>query len=621
MKWILISALLLLLAPFAAAQGTTVFNCGGSNGWSTATKPANGCGVQGEDSANPVPTTNFWCCDTGSDTTITNTSVLLVPANAPHDTWTFVYGQAVNDTAFTTTFTFDPDAGDLAFVINNFALDTEDQPWYAPWMFNAGAGSEAGFSQFAGGDNISPTNLFAVDFDWYQNLNADASGWTYSGVQIYQSSQSPEGNGGSEEGYLPLYPIDRVSTSPVPMASAQGSPSKDTFSATITYTGTVLTVNLFDVTAGGSCPGASCFTYTWYQPNIPGIAGQNTIVSPTDNVGEGYVGLTAGTNLGTGPAMYIYDWSFTSLSAAATPTASPSGGIYSGTQSVTLSDSSSGAIICYSTTGLPATNGSTGCAIGTLYTGTISVPSGETVYAVAGGAGYGDSPVTASAYKIGSTASQPTFNPSQGTYQGDQTVYLTAAQGSVICYNTTGSPATNGSTGCTTGTLYSAPITVSSNETIYAVAGGTGYGSDSAVGSAAYVVNPFAVYGGRAAANSPTFSPAPGAYSGTQTVTLSTTTPGAVICYEVASSPPQFLPQPNNGTAQLPPNGSDTNPATCNVGTAYTGPITVSSSETIYADTGTTFATPPSSVAEASYTINGPAPGAPTNVQAAVVPQ
>src|SRR5208283_2059117 len=120
--------------------------------------------------------------------------------------------------------------------------------------------------------------------------------------------------------------------------------------------------------------------------------------------------------------------------------------------------------------------------------------------------------------------------------QGDQYVILSAAQGGVICYNTTGSPATNGSTGCTTGTKYTGPVTVSSNETLYAIAGGTGF-TDSAVNSATYVINPFAGagpggYAGQAPVNAPQYSPAPGSYSGTQSVTLSDSTPGAYICYK-----------------------------------------------------------------------------------------
>jgi hypothetical protein len=58
----------------------------------------------------------------------------------------------------------------------------------------------------------------------------------------------------------------------------------------------------------------------------------------------------------------------------------------------------------------------------------------------------------------------------------------------VICYNTTGSPATNGTTGCTTGTLYSGAVSVSTSETLYAVSGGTGY-TDSLVGSATYTIS------------------------------------------------------------------------------------------------------------------------------------
>ena len=85
-------------------------------------------------------------------------------------------------------------------------------------------------------------------------------------------------------------------------------------------------------------------------------------------------------------------------------------------------------------------------------------------------------------------ASTPTFSPVAGSYGSTQTVTISASTGGVICYNTTGSPATNGTTGCTTGTLYSTTVSVSSTETLYAVAGGTGY-TDSAVGSAAYTIS------------------------------------------------------------------------------------------------------------------------------------
>jgi hypothetical protein len=82
----------------------------------------------------------------------------------------------------------------------------------------------------------------------------------------------------------------------------------------------------------------------------------------------------------------------------------------------------------------------------------------------------------------------PSFSPGTGTYTGTQSVTISATGGSVICYNTTGSPATNGSTGCTTGTLYTGAVSVSTSETLYAVSGGTGY-TDSSVGSAVYTIS------------------------------------------------------------------------------------------------------------------------------------
>jgi hypothetical protein len=93
-----------------------------------------------------------------------------------------------------------------------------------------------------------------------------------------------------------------------------------------------------------------------------------------------------------------------------------------------------------------------------------------------------------SSYSMTPQAATPTFSPVAGSYSGTQTVTISASTGGVICYNTTGSPATNGTTGCTTGTLYTGTVSVASTETLYAVAGGTGY-MDSAVGSAAYTIS------------------------------------------------------------------------------------------------------------------------------------
>src|SRR5246127_729843 len=89
---------------------------------------------------------------------------------------------------------------------------------------------------------------------------------------------------------------------------------------------------------------------------------------------------------------------------------------------------------------------------------------------------------------------------------------------------------TNGTTPSVSSTLYTAPITVSSSVTIEAIAAASGY-SNSPVASGAYVIS-----APRAAA--PTFSPAPGTYCATQSVTLADATPGASIYYTTNGTTP-----------------------------------------------------------------------------------
>ena len=85
------------------------------------------------------------------------------------------------------------------------------------------------------------------------------------------------------------------------------------------------------------------------------------------------------------------------------------------------------------------------------------------------------------------TLATPTFSPVAGTYTSTQTVTITSSGvGEAIYWNTTGSP-TSGST------LYTGPITVSASETVYAIAELATW-NNSAVGSAAYVINSATAY-------------------------------------------------------------------------------------------------------------------------------
>ena len=474
----------------------------------------------------------------------------------------------------------------VSFVITN----ATNNGGFNPPTFSSGAGCEAGFYQaFNSTPATPPNNILAMEFDSYSPLT-DTTSFTYSNVQLYQTTQSPCNPNDGGPNY---WTTNKISTSPVPLNSPAGTPNSfngDTFSATLTYDGTNLTLNMYDVTAGGSCPGTRCFTQTWSAMNIPSIVNGDTA----------YVGFTAASGGASDYNLYINSLVYTVNSAPASPslttytsqpymtgttptanpTYSPPAGTYSGTQNVTISTSTSGGYMCYALGAsppsiMPQPDNMGGCQSGTLYSGPVSISSTQTLYAVAGTV-YSSLPsnVIAGAYTIsgGTTpASTPTFSPVAGTYTGTQSVTLsTSSSGTIICYSTTGSPATNGSTGCATGTLYTGPVTVSSSETLYAVAGGTGH-ADSSVGSASYVIQGVSV-------STPTFSPAGGAYSSAQLVTIWKSTSGATIYYTT------------NGTT----------PTTSS--TAYTGPITVSTTETLQAMAVATGDTN-SAVASATYTI------------------
>lgn len=246
-------------------------------------------------------------------------------------------------------------------------------------------------------------------------------------------------------------------------------------------------------------------------------------------------------------------------STVATPTFSPAAGTYTSIQTVTISDSTSGATIYYTT------NGSTPTTSSTHYTSPITVSSSETVKAIGTKSGYTQSAVGSAAYTINLTVATPTFSPTAGTYTTVQTVTISdTTSGSTLYYTT------NGSTPTPSSTQYTSPITVSSSETVKAIGTESGY-TESAVGSAAYTIN--------LTVATPTFSPVAGTYTTAQTVTISDTTSGSAIYYTTNGSTPT--------TSSTP----------------YTSPITVSSTETVKA-IATASGYAESAVGSAAYTIN-----------------
>jgi hypothetical protein len=166
-----------------------------------------------------------------------------------------------------------------------------------------------------------------------------------------------------------------------------------------------------------------------------------------------------------------------SLGTVATPTFSPAAGSYSSAQTVTISDSTSGATIHYTT------DGSTPTASSTTYTAPITVSVSETVMAIAIKTGYTNSAVGSAVYTINLTVATPTLSPGTGSYSSAQTVTISdSTSGATIHYTTDGSTPTASST------TYSSPITVSTSETVNAIGVLSGY-TNSGVGSAIYTIS------------------------------------------------------------------------------------------------------------------------------------
>ena len=161
----------------------------------------------------------------------------------------------------------------------------------------------------------------------------------------------------------------------------------------------------------------------------------------------------------------------------ATPTFSPGAGTYSSAQTVTISDSTSGATIHYTT------DGSTPTASSTTYTGPITVSSSETVKAIGVETGWTTSAVASATYTFNLTVATPTFSPGAGTYISTQMVIISdSTSGATIHYTMDGSTPTASST------TYTAPISVSASETVKAIGVLSGY-NNSAIGSAAYTIS------------------------------------------------------------------------------------------------------------------------------------
>lgn len=201
---------------------------------------------------------------------------------------------------------------------------------------------------------------------------------------------------------------------------------------------------------------------------------------------------------------------------AASPTVSVAAGTYESAQSVALSTTTAGSTIYYTTDGSTPTENSA------VYSQPIQVSNNTTIKAMAVNGAFDNSDVSSFEYHI--KAAVPTTTFVSDAYEEPQTVYLSCATpNAVIYYTSDGTVPTNEST------LYQNGVTVSTTQTLKAVAYAEGF-DPSPVFSLDVIIATERV-------GAVSFSVAAGTYNSNQTVTLSSPA-GTTIYYTTDGSTP-----------------------------------------------------------------------------------
>ena len=206
-----------------------------------------------------------------------------------------------------------------------------------------------------------------------------------------------------------------------------------------------------------------------------------------------------------------------------TPGLAPGGGTYSTPQSVVISDSLAGSDIHYTTNGVDPTQGDSTIASGN----SVSISSSTTLKVAAWRTGWTRSDVVTASYAF--QVATPTLTPAQGNYTGALPVTVaTATPGATLHYRLDGGEPTASDPTVDSGAV----VTISHSATLKVVGSRAGWG-DSVTASGTYWIS-------LGTASTPSLSPPPGTFTSAQTVTISTTTSGAVIRYTTDGTDPGF---------------------------------------------------------------------------------
>ena len=212
--------------------------------------------------------------------------------------------------------------------------------------------------------------------------------------------------------------------------------------------------------------------------------------------------------------------------SAAKPVFNPAEGVYTSDQNVSISSATAGATIRYTIDG--SIPGSTN---GYIYNGPVQISTTTTIKAISIKTGYTNSVIASAAYTLPPKVATPIIAPGSGTYSSAQSVTISCATaGAVIKYTIDGSVPSE-----TVGSTYLSPITVSSTMIIKAIALKSGITNSNAA-SASYVIN-------TATAAAPVISPSGGTFNSVQSVSMVSSTDGAVIKYTTDGS----VPSASNG--------------------------------------------------------------------------
>ena len=419
-----------------------------------------------------------------SGTTVTITPTTIAPAGAGTSTISFAVGLSTPMGTYPVTVTASGGGIQQTAILNlSVGAATVAAPAFSP---KAGTYSSA--------QSVSITDATAGAAIYYTTNGAtpSTSSTLYTGPIVVSSTETLKAIG-VETGYRNSTVATAIFTiaAAVPVFSPRAG----------TYT-SAQSVSITDATAGATIYYTTDSTKP--TPSSTLYTGPIVISSTTTlkaiAVAAGYSASMVGT------ALYTI--------AATAPVFSPRAGTYTSTQSVTITDSTAGAAIYYTTDGTTPTTSSS------LYSGPITVSSTKGFKAIATAPGYSKSAVTSASYTI--AVPTPIFTPKGGTYTSVQSITITDSMPGASIHFTT-----DGTTPTTASNLYGGPITVLTTQTIKAMAVASGY-SNSAVNSATYTI----------AAASPVFSPKGGTYTSAQSVTVTDSTPGAVIYYTTDGSTP-----------------------------------------------------------------------------------